>query len=96
MANETKVLPAEVRSLKGTGNSRRLRAAGKVPAALYGLGEEPQSLTLAAEHVTPIVVSGSQIIDLDLDGTTSKAMIREVQWDTFLTRRTSPPRVLQH
>ena len=37
-------LNAEVRAEKGTGASRRLRRAGKVPAVVYGAGKEPQML----------------------------------------------------
>jgi large subunit ribosomal protein L25 len=85
MANDTKSLVVEPRSLTGTGNSRRLRNAGKVPATLYGLNEAPVSVALAGDAITPVVVSGNKIVDVVIDGTTSIAMIREVQWDTFLT-----------
>ena len=37
-ANE---LIAEARDDKGTGASRRLRRAGKIPAVIYGAGKEP-------------------------------------------------------
>ena len=37
-------LNAEIRAGKGTGASRRLRRAGKVPAVVYGAGKEPQML----------------------------------------------------
>jgi large subunit ribosomal protein L25 len=85
MANDTPSLAVEPRSLTGTSHSRRLRDAGKVPAILYGLKQESVSVSLASEAITPVVVSGNKIVDLDIDGTTSMAMIREVQWDTFLT-----------
>ena len=41
-------LDAELRTDLGKGASRRLRHANKVPAILYGEGQEPVSLTL--EH----------------------------------------------
>lgn len=85
MANETKSLVVEPRPLTGTGNSRRLRNSGKVPATLYGLNQDVVSVALAGDAITPVVVSGNKIIDIEIDGATSIAMIREVQWDTFLT-----------
>ena len=40
-------LDAEVRTDLGKGASRRLRHTNKVPAIIYGLGQEPVSITLA-------------------------------------------------
>ena len=85
MANELVSLVAELRTQTGTSHSRRLRTEGRVPAVVYGLSEEPVSLTLAGDVITPIVVSGNQVVDLSFGDTTTKAMIRDVQWDTFLT-----------
>lgn len=85
MANEILSLAAELRTQTGTANSRRLRRDGRVPAVVYGLAEETVSLTLAGDAITPIVVSGSKVVDLTFGDTSTKAMIREVQWDTFLT-----------
>ncbi len=39
-------ITAEPRSAKGTGASRRLRRAGKVPAILYGAGKPPTMIAL--------------------------------------------------
>ena len=44
-------LDAEVRTDLGKGASRRLRHANKVPAILYGEGQEPVSLTLEHKDV---------------------------------------------
>lgn len=85
MANEIVSLAAELRTQTGTSHSRRLRRDGQVPAVVYGLSEEPVTLTLAGDAITPIVVSGSQVVDLTFGDTNTKAMIRDVQWDTFLT-----------
>ena len=85
MAHDTKSLVVEPRLLTGTANSRRLRSTGKVPATLYGLNQDPVSVALASDDITPVVVSGHKIVDIEVEGTTSIAMIREVQWDTFLT-----------
>ena len=39
-------LVAEVREATGKGAARKLRAAGRIPAVLYGKGRESRSLTL--------------------------------------------------
>lgn len=84
MSNEGKLV-AEKRTQTGTSHSRRLRCEGKVPVNLYGLGQEGLSLTLSADDIKPLVMDGIQVCDLVIDGTEEKAIIREVQWDTFLT-----------
>jgi len=85
MANQLVSLAAELRTQTGTSHSRRLRRDGQVPAVVYGLSEETVSLTLAGDAITPIVVSGGKVVDLTFGDTNTKAMIRDVQWDTFLT-----------
>ncbi|MBI1314338.1 50S ribosomal protein L25 [bacterium] len=81
----TEVLAVERRTQIGTSHSRRLRLEGKVPANLYGLGKDPVALSVASDVITPAVMAGHRVIDVEFDGTVDKAMIREVQWDTFLT-----------
>ena len=84
MATET-ALAVERRTQTGTSHSRRLRLEGNVPANLYGLGKESVALTVGSDLITPAVIAGHRVVDIDLDGSVEKVMIREVQWDTFLT-----------
>lgn len=42
MTSDLVSLPAQKRSLQGKGPNKRLRAAGKVPAVIYGGGEPPE------------------------------------------------------
>ena len=83
MSNEDKFV-AEKRLQVGTSHSRRLRCEGKVPVNLFGLGQESLSLAIASDDIKPFVVSGHHVCDLVIDGTEEKALIREIQWDTFL------------
>ncbi len=82
MAAITKVT-AVPRSEKGTTACRRLRRQGLVPANVYGHEEEPVTVTLKLDDIRPIITSGAHVVDLDLRGNSQKALIREVQWDTF-------------
>lgn len=83
-ASTTPQLSAEARTSLGTANSRRLRQEGNIPACLYGLGQDTVSLTFSGEALKPVVLSGAQVVDVDIAGTVEMAMIREVQWDTFM------------
>ena len=49
MSDDNK-LAAEIRTEFGKGFARRLRAAGKIPAVLYGHGADVQHLALPAHE----------------------------------------------
>jgi large subunit ribosomal protein L25 len=85
MAEDPK-LNAEPRAKLGSAECRRLRRTQRVPGNVYGHGEEPAAIAVAEEVLAPIVQSGHKVVDLTLGGGTEKAILREVQWDTFGTR----------
>ena len=72
------------RETRGKRNARRQRAAGAIPAILYGHGEESISLTLKATEINAAIRHGSRVVDLAGD-VADQVLIREVQWDTFGT-----------
>jgi len=79
-------LEARTRKDAGKGVARKLRAAGKIPAVVYGKGEEPVVIELEYEdfHNAMRGISGENLlINLSVDGTTTgkKALIRDVQRD---------------
>lgn len=55
-----------------------------MPVNLYGLGQESINLTISGDVLKPFIVSGSQVCDIVIDGAEQKALVKEVQWDTFL------------
>ena len=76
------VLNAELRADKGRGANRRLRRAGKVPAILYGGGDDP--LPIALEHNELIwnlerEAFYSQVLTVKLDGKVEQAILRDLQ-----------------
>jgi large subunit ribosomal protein L25 len=82
----TASLNASVRTDRGTGVGRKLRAAGSVPAVIYGHGREPQSLTLNTREIDKLLTqisAASTVIELNVDGATSKTLIREIQRHPF-------------
>ena len=79
-------LSAELRSDRGKGVARKLRAAGRVPGVVYGHGREPQSLSLVARDLDKLlsqIAAGSTVIELTLGRATTKTLIREIQRHPF-------------
>ena len=79
MSSQRSKLVTEQRTEFGKGAARRLRVAGKVPAVLYGHGTEPQHLTLNTHEVFLVVRRSNAIIDLDIEGASQLALVRDVQ-----------------
>ncbi len=76
-------LHAEVRTDVGKGASRRLRReTNRIPAIIYGAGEDPQNLTLAQNQVVKALQSESfysSILTINVDGNKQKAVIKSIQ-----------------
>jgi large subunit ribosomal protein L25 len=78
----SELLHVEKRETSGKRNNIRLRRDGKLPAVLYGHGEDPVSLSLAADEVEASLRHGAKVVDLD-GAASGKALLQDVQWDTF-------------
>jgi len=77
-------LVTEIRTSFGKGAARKLRAVGKIPAVLYGHGSEPQHLTLDAHDVFMLVRRSNAIFDLDIEGTSQLALVKDIQRNPVL------------
>lgn len=76
------VLKAEKRDDLGTGASRRLRRAGKIPAVVYGGDKEAVSLVIDHDkvlHATEDKAFFSSEITLEVDGKEEKVIIKALQ-----------------
>jgi large subunit ribosomal protein L25 len=76
------LLHVEKRDSSGKRNNVRLRRNGKLPAILYGHGEDPVSLALASDEVEASLRHGAKVVDLD-GAASGKALLQDVQWDVF-------------
>jgi len=77
---------AEIRTDLGKGASRRLRREGKIPAVIYGGGEDPVSLTLDHDtllHNLEHDAFYSHILVITIDGKTQQAVLRDLQRHPF-------------
>ena len=78
----TNKIAAESRTTFGKGVARKLRAAGKVPAVVYGHGTEPKHVSLPAHEVALLLRTANAILDLQLDGGANQlALVKDVQKD---------------
>jgi large subunit ribosomal protein L25 len=78
---ETK-LTAERRADHGKGVARKLRAAGRVPAVLYGHGQETQSLSVDAHDMFKVLhtsAGANVLVDLKVDMDEHLVLPREIQ-----------------
>ncbi len=78
---------ATSRSAQGTGASRRLRIAGRVPAIVYGGEATPASIELdhnTLYHALRKEAFHSSILELEVDGKgAEKVLLRDVQMHPF-------------
>lgn len=77
---------AFTRELQGTGASRRLRNAGKVPAIVYGGTAAPAQIELdhnALFHALKKEVFHSSVLEMELGGETTKVVLRALQMHPF-------------
>ncbi len=81
MAN-SQVLNVDVRQETGRHKIKKLRAAGKTPAVIYGHGGGSISLSVSSDEINKIVHSGDRIVSLG-GGVDGDAFIRDVQWDLY-------------
>ena len=75
-------LKATVRESIGSGESRRLRNDGLLPAVVYGLGMEPVSITVSAREFTNALKTeaGSNVIlNLEIGKKKYTTLAREIQ-----------------
>jgi large subunit ribosomal protein L25 len=83
------ILEAKKRDGRGKNEARRLRAAGRVPAVVYGArkeGQAPEGVPVAVDPKEVLRILHSEsgantLINLKLDGGESRVMVRDYQLD---------------
>lgn len=84
MAEVDNVVPADVRTEFGKGFARRLRAAGKVPAVVYGANHDVIHVAVPAHQVSLLLRKKNAVLDLQIDGKSHLALVKDVQKDPVL------------
>jgi large subunit ribosomal protein L25 len=87
-------LEAVKRDGRGKNEARRLRAAGKIPAVVYGTrreGKAPEGIPLGVDpkvllHILHSDSGANTLINLKFDGSESRVMVKEYQLDPVTHR----------
>ena len=77
---------ATPRSVQGTSASRRLRRANLIPAIVYGGKDQPINVELDHNeiyHALRKEAFHASILDMQLEGTSHKVLLRAVQWHPY-------------
>jgi len=78
-------LVAEVRDATGKGVARKLRAAGRIPAVVYGRGTESRAISVDPKALVQLLQKGgagmNTLIELSVDGTAKTVLVKELQRD---------------
>lgn len=77
------LIKAEARTEFGKGAARRIRRDKKVPAVVYGHGNEPIHVTLPAHDTLMAIRHGgaNAVLNLEIDGTVQLALTKQIQAD---------------
>lgn len=88
MHEESPILEAVKRDRLGSRYARRERAAGKMPAVLYGHGQEPVAVAVDAKQAVTHIHKGEKVFRLNLAGESAEqtVLLRDVQFDHLGTR----------
>lgn len=79
--SETKLV-AEPRAEFGKGGARRVRRAGRIPAVLYGHGQDPVHLSLPNREYQQAIKQGvNALLAIELDGSKQLALTKAIQRD---------------
>jgi large subunit ribosomal protein L25 len=85
MAHEIVVVEADLREPGSSNQAKRLRAAGRLPAVLYGEERDPRPIVVSPRHVVEILQSDqgqNAILSLKVtDGREQTALIHDYQVD---------------
>ena len=74
-------VPAQLRTEFGKGFARRLRAAGQVPAVIYGHGSQTRHVSVPAHQVGLLLRKKNAVLDLQIDGKSQLVLVKDVQKD---------------
>lgn len=71
----------DIRTSFGKGAARKLRAAGKIPAVVYGHGSDPLHVALPAHETTLIARRANALIELKMTEGEQLVLIKDIQRD---------------
>jgi large subunit ribosomal protein L25 len=81
MAKEVPTIQAAPRDKIGSRYSKRLRAAGRLPAVIYGHGSDPLSVHVDGHTTLGALKRGLHVLNLDIEGKgTETCLVKDLQF----------------
>lgn len=81
MSHETTKLAVEKREKLGSRYCQRLRAAGKLPAVIYGHKKDPVAITLDAKDAITHFSKGEKLFTLEIEGKSEHVLLKDLGYD---------------
>lgn len=78
----TETIPTEAREGRGSQFAKRLRAAGKTPAVVYGHGHETITISVPTDKLVAAVGRGAHVVKLE-GVVNESALMNDIQWDAL-------------
>ena len=75
------VLKAEVRDGTGSKHSAKVRAAGRIPAVVYGHKQEPAAISLDAHDFVEGLHHGHRLMDVQIGKKKETTLVKALQYD---------------
>jgi large subunit ribosomal protein L25 len=77
------VEPRDPQKNKGTGSrvARKIRAAGRVPAIIYGHKQTPQPVSLSRDDAWLFIKKHAHLAELTIGSAKEMVLLRDIQWD---------------
>jgi large subunit ribosomal protein L25 len=73
-------LQATPRQAAGSRAAQRLRKSGQLPGIVYGHQQEPEPVAVNAHEVSQLLEHGAHLVELQLEGKSQPALIKDVQF----------------
>jgi large subunit ribosomal protein L25 len=79
--SKTLTLEAKTREHTGSKASARVRKDGRIPAIVYGHGQDPLAVSLDAHDFVEGLHHGHRLMDIKIDGKPQKMLVKDLQYD---------------
>ena len=81
MANASTRLEVTPREIDGSRANRRLRRSGRIPAVIYGGGDDPTPISVDSRELRHALHAAGAVLELALEGDTQNAVLKDAQAD---------------
>lgn len=74
-------IDGQLRDQLGSRHAGRLRRTGRLPAVIYGHGQQAVHVTFDAKELTDLMHHNVHVLEVACAGSDASCLIKEVQWD---------------